>query len=339
VQRQFYGKPPSIPGFEIAAGAFPAHETGGDYFDFIPMPRGLAIAVGDVEGHGFGSALVMALTRAYLRSFATMGLELEQILTQVNSMLVQDLGSECFVTLALAYLDVSNRSLTYASAGHVPTYLFDESGESEITLESTGLPLGLFPDIEFARRPPIPLRAGHIVLLLTDGITESAALDGTEFGANRAIQYVRDHRQDSASRLVHGLHHAARAFGSDDPQSDDITSVVLKVGQNEERGQEFDRVRVDSHLGIAPLGLIISSTACQSPAASFCATAPKPSWARLWSLHLWLVQPAAALWGHVPNVSWLSFSAAGRMDSTSSFPTASRPTMPCGRPSAFRAVL
>jgi serine phosphatase RsbU (regulator of sigma subunit) len=52
------------------------------------MPHGsLCIAVGDVEGHGFGSALVMALTRAYVRSFVALGLEVDQILTQVNRML------------------------------------------------------------------------------------------------------------------------------------------------------------------------------------------------------------------------------------------------------------
>lgn len=234
VQRQFYATPPEVPGFDIAAAAFPAHETGGDYFDFIPMPHGLAIAVGDVEGHGFGSALVMALTRAYLRSFAALGLELEQMLTQVNHMLLQDLGSECFVTLALAYLDVHKRSLTYASAGHVPSYVFDESGEVEFTLESTGLPLGLFPDIEFSRHPPISLRPGQLVLLLTDGITESPAPDATEFGASRAIHYVRDHRSDRAAQLVDGLYHAVRAFGIDEPQGNDITSVVLKVSRDEE---------------------------------------------------------------------------------------------------------
>jgi Stage II sporulation protein E (SpoIIE) len=52
---------------------------------------------------GFGYALVMALTRAYVRSFAALALEVDQILTQVNRMLVQDLGDGFFVTLALAH--------------------------------------------------------------------------------------------------------------------------------------------------------------------------------------------------------------------------------------------
>lgn len=69
-----YWAAPTIPGFDIAGAAYPADEASGDYFDFTPLPHHcLGIAVGDVEGHGFGSALVMALTRAYVQSFAAMG--------------------------------------------------------------------------------------------------------------------------------------------------------------------------------------------------------------------------------------------------------------------------
>lgn len=68
VQQQFYGCAPLVAGFDLGEASYPAYETGGDYFDFIAMPNGhLGIALGDVEGHGFGSALVMALTRAYVR--------------------------------------------------------------------------------------------------------------------------------------------------------------------------------------------------------------------------------------------------------------------------------
>jgi PAS domain S-box-containing protein len=85
VQQRFYTTPPSLSGFDIGASAHPADETGGDYFDFIPMSDGsLLIALADAKGHGFSSALVMALTRAYVRCFATLQLELDEILVQVN---------------------------------------------------------------------------------------------------------------------------------------------------------------------------------------------------------------------------------------------------------------
>jgi serine phosphatase RsbU (regulator of sigma subunit) len=232
VQQQFYRPAPNLSGFDIAGAAYPAYETSGDYFDFITMPHGsLCIAVGDVEGHGFGSALVMALTRAYVRSFVALGLEVDQILTQVNRMLLQDLGDGFFVTLALASLDVRNRSLVYAGAGHVPGYILNESGMAEHTLESNGLPLGLFHDIRYSRNTASLLRAGEIVVLWTDGVTESSGPGGSEFGVARALECVRQHREASASSIVDRLYRTAREFASAGVQSDDITSVILKVQQ------------------------------------------------------------------------------------------------------------
>lgn len=230
IQQKFYRAAPAVPGFDVAAAAYPAYETSGDYFDFIPVPhRRLAIAVGDVEGHGFGSALVMALTRAYVHSFAAMGLEVDQILTQVNRMLVNDLGDGCFVTLMLACLDVGNRSLAYAGAGHVPGYVLNTAGAVEHTLESSGPPLGLFPEVRFARSPSITLHPGQLLFLLTDGITESADSDGREWGVNGALNYLRGRRHLTAYQLVEGLYQEARRFAGDELQKDDITSVVIKV--------------------------------------------------------------------------------------------------------------
>jgi sigma-B regulation protein RsbU (phosphoserine phosphatase) len=230
IQQKFYGVAPIAPGFDLAGAAYPAHETSGDYFDFIPLPHNrLVIAVGDVEGHGFGSALVMALTRAYVHSFAAMGLDVDQILTQVNQMLVNDLGDHCFVTLMLAALDLGDRSMVYAGAGHVPGYVLSPSGSVEHTLESSGPPLGLFPQVGFSRSPPLTLEPGQLLVLLTDGITESAASDGIEWGAQGALNYLRAHDTDSAQELVDGLYREARNFAGNELQRDDITSVVVRV--------------------------------------------------------------------------------------------------------------
>lgn len=230
IQQKFYRHAPAVPGFDFAAAAYPADETSGDYFDFISLPHNRqCIAVGDVEGHGFGSALVMALTRAYVHSFATMGLEVDQILTQVNRMLVDDLGDGCFVTLMLVSLDVGTRSLVYAGAGHIPGYVLSASGSTQQTLESSGPPLGLFPNVRFARNASITLHPGQLLLLLTDGITESISPDGKEWGARGALDYITTHRDLMANQLVEGLYHEALRFTCHEPQKDDITSVIVKV--------------------------------------------------------------------------------------------------------------
>lgn len=233
VQQRFYAAAPHILGFDIGAYAHPADETGGDYFDFISLADGsLLIAVGDVKGHGFSSALVMALTRAYLRSFAAMQLELEDILDRMNHMLLNDLEPGHFVTLSLARLHPLHRTLAYASAGHVPAFVFLESGEVRCALDSSGPPLGLFAKSKFSQHPPIHLASGEAAVFLTDGLTESTTPDGNQFGAERALDYIQLHRHESASHIARGIYQAARAFVKGDLQDDDITSVIIKVDRS-----------------------------------------------------------------------------------------------------------
>ncbi|MFZ0284395.1 MAG: SpoIIE family protein phosphatase, partial [Terriglobales bacterium] len=230
VQRRFYAAPPTVAGFDIGVASHPVYETGGDYFDFICGQDGsIMIAMGDVKGHGYGSALVMALTRAYLRSFAAMQLELHQLLARVNEMLLNDLDQGQFVTLCLAHLQPEERTLSYANAGHVPGFILLPSGEVKKMLDSTGRPLGLFPDSEFLPPETIILNEGETLILVTDGIAEATSRDGSEFGTGRLVDYVRDHARESAVEIASGVYQAARDYVEHDPQDDDITALVVKV--------------------------------------------------------------------------------------------------------------
>ncbi len=180
VQEKLYpAGPPELAGFDLAGAAFPADHTCGDYYDFIPLSDGrVAIAVGDVSGHGFPAALLMAETRAYLRSLVRRSTDLDEILKQLNAFLCEDTADERFVTLQLAILDPTHRSLVFASAGHVPGFLLDGSGATRRELESTGVPLGLFDDAVFPASPTIPLADGDLLVLVTDGATEAQNEDG-----------------------------------------------------------------------------------------------------------------------------------------------------------------
>lgn len=234
VQQRFFTAPPKLSGFDIGASAHPADETGGDYFDFIPMADGsLLIAVADAKGHGFSSALVVTLTRAYVRCFAAMQLELDDILARVNQMLLKDLEHGHFVTLLLARLNPDRRTLAYASAGHVPGFVFLDSGCVKCTLDSTGPPLGVFSGSKFLLQPAIRLDPGEIAMFLTDGLTESTTSDGREFGSQGVVDYVRVHNLESASNIADGIYQAARMFVQGDPQDDDITSVIIKSDRAE----------------------------------------------------------------------------------------------------------
>ena len=231
VQQKLYPTgSPELAGFDVAGAAFPADQTCGDYYDFIPMADGrLLIAVGDVSGHGFGAALLMAETRAYLRSLSRATAGLKEMLGELNAFLFADTEDERFVTLMLALLDPVRRTLVYASAGHNHGYVLDGSGKPKHVLGSTSMPLGIFCDAEFPTSTELPLASGDLLLLLTDGVTEAQNRDGDFFETDRVFQVMAEARQDDAARMVRRLHAAVSAFAPDEPQRDDITAVVCRV--------------------------------------------------------------------------------------------------------------
>ncbi|HKX61163.1 MAG TPA: SpoIIE family protein phosphatase, partial [Verrucomicrobiae bacterium] len=229
-QRLFPKSAPGCPGFDIAGASYPAEATGGDYFDYLPMLNDrLGIVVGDVTGHGVGPALLMAETRAYLRVLAGRRDDAGEILTRANGILAEDVGSERYITLFLGRLDPKQRTLAYASAGHSAGYVLGRDGAIKATLRRTGVPLGMQPNTQYESRPELQLASGDIVLLLTDGIEESAGPGEELFGIERTLEVVRQNRDSSASQLVQHLYESVRAFCRNVPQADDITAIVVKV--------------------------------------------------------------------------------------------------------------
>ena len=230
VQQRFYSAPPpQVDGFDLAGAAFPADATGGDYFDFVPLPEGcVGITIGDVCGHGISTALLMTEMRAYLRAFARKSLDLSEIFSLLNAAIQCDLEQASYATLVVCRLDPASRTLVYANAGHIPGYVLDREGRIKQVLESTAIPLGLLPDRAFQSSPEFTLETGDMLILLTDGIIEAERPDGTQFGTDRALDFIRGHRDLCAQEIANGLYRAVREFCDGMPQSDDITAVICK---------------------------------------------------------------------------------------------------------------
>ena len=229
-RRLFPTGPPKLPGLEIAGAAFPASATGGDYFDYLPMPDGSwGIVIGDVSGHGLGPALLMADIRAYLHLLTETHSDVGNILKQANDALSRDTEAEHFITLAFARLDPRTRSYCYTGAGHPSAHVIDPLGKVRIVLASDHMPLGMGVDGEFHSAPEITLRPGEIVLMLTDGVTEAFNPHHDMFGISRALEVVQANHNRSAEEVVAALYQAVQSFCCGHPQQDDITVVVIKV--------------------------------------------------------------------------------------------------------------
>jgi PAS domain S-box-containing protein len=230
IQQGFFPKKlPVFPGLEVAAESQPAQETGGDYVDFVPMAApALGLALGDVSGHGVGSALLMSLTRAYLRAYALSHSEPGDILPLLNGSLCADIDADHFVTLFFARLDTLSGDLAYWNAGHLPGYVIGADGQVRVTLSSTSYPLGLDADGDFPPGPPAQLVAGDLLLVLTDGITEAFDPDGKQYGTARALALVCVQRAATPRRILDALFEDVRSFSAGQPELDDRSALLVK---------------------------------------------------------------------------------------------------------------
>ncbi len=220
---------PTLPGFDIAAAAYPSKETSGDFFDFIPMLDGYqGIIVADASGKGVGGSMLSTLTHAYLRGLTLTDTDVGRLLARTNGRLAEEVGEDHYVTLFFARLDPRNRSLVWSGAGH-RAFIMNAAGAVR-ELESSAPPLGLEPTAEFPTDGPLCLVDGDIVLLLTDGIDEALNADDQFFGLKRAFDVIRANRDRTAREIIDALYHAVCAFAPVRTHHDDITAVIIKVG-------------------------------------------------------------------------------------------------------------
>lgn len=227
IQQRLYPRPlPPLAGLDVAGRCDPANQVGGDYFDyFMSDDNNLLLVIGDVSGHGFGPSLVMAETRAALRTMTTMTDDIGMMIRRVNELLVHDnLGP--FVTLFLARIDVTTGACKYASAGQ-PAELVRADGLAE-TLESGDPPLGIRSGNSLAVQET-QLQSGDTLLLFTDGLSERCLMKSELYGVARMQQLIVDSASLTASQTIERLFYEANAFANAHPAADDMTAIVLKV--------------------------------------------------------------------------------------------------------------
>jgi PAS domain S-box-containing protein len=223
---------PQLEGWEFAGSVLPAAATCGDYFDFVTIrDNALCLVIADACGHGVGPALISVQTRAHLRSLAHTDLELDEIFSRLNQILVSDLDDGLFVTMAVTCIDPSSGSLVWANAGHPTAYVFDAAGAIKNELQSTGLPLGILADRPYTVGRGVNIDPGDVVLTITDGFLEAENAAGAEFGTRRLCEVVQTNVSFPAEEIVQRLHDAVRDFADGQPQNDDLTAVVCRRKQ------------------------------------------------------------------------------------------------------------
>ncbi|MCP4594629.1 MAG: SpoIIE family protein phosphatase [bacterium] len=220
---------PVVTGYDIAGWNRPADETGGDCFDYVPLPGGgLGLLLADATGHGIGPALIVSECRALIRALVTMTEDLSAIVSQVNDLLEADLTGGRFVTAFFGVLDAQEHVIRYVSAGHGPLlYYHADTGQTD-EFNATALPLAIMPAFDAAAGPPLHMKPGDVFILVTDGFFEWTDRADEQFGTERIFDVVRAHRSAPAHEIITRLHEAVERFGAGTPQADDLTVIIVK---------------------------------------------------------------------------------------------------------------
>jgi len=220
---------PVVPGFCFEAHYEAALEVGGDFYDFIPLDdRRLGILIGDVSGKGVSSALYMAKLTSDFRLLAIRHRDPALLVARVNDLLCERSCCGMFVTLCYSVLDVSEGSLTYVNAGHIPPFLWnagDPGRTVRMLRERGGPPTGIMPGLAY-QVGQLTLKAGDRLLLTTDGLTEAMNDAGERFGIPRLEGVLRE-AASSCRETREAVLRSAEAFVGKTPQSDDLTFLLM----------------------------------------------------------------------------------------------------------------
>ena len=231
-------KAPTMKGLDIAGHSEYCDETGGDYYDFIELdqigPEAVAIAVGDVTGHGIAAALLMATGRALIRSHANTAGSLGEVFTAVNQQLCDSEFTGRFMTVMYLIVENPGQSdepirMRYLSAGHDPVVVYRPAEDSFFELEGHDIPLGIDDDWQYNEQTSDALRPGDVLVVGTDGIWECFNKQDQQFGKDRMREVIRQASQGSADDIAKAVSKACEQWRGERDQNDDITLVVVKL--------------------------------------------------------------------------------------------------------------
>jgi len=222
---------PVITGWDLCAQLQPAHETSGDFYDFIPLnQRKWGLVVADVTDKGMGAALFMALSSTLFRNYANRFPTLPALtMSAVSERILSDTRGDMFVTAFLGILEPHTGRLTFANAGHPPGYLINQQrGKVSVdSLSHSGMALGVTETARWKQKT-VRFSPGDYLILYTDGITEAQNEYGDFFGNHRLIDAILGQIGKSPREMQAAILAEVNQFMGSTPRQDDIAMVIIR---------------------------------------------------------------------------------------------------------------
>jgi len=225
---------PTVKGLDISGICLPALEVGGDYYDYMKLADGnLAVAIGDVSGKGVPAAMYMTLVKGVIQFASCVIAEPKRVLTETNRLVCQSFKRGTFVSMIYAVIDINEKTLRYARAGHNPLLLVSRDTETISAPMPKGMALGLAESQVFEKtleETTVSLQSGDTLVFYTDGFSEAKNEHGEEYGEERLLNALRSLSSKPTSReVVQAICKDVQRFIGYAPQHDDMTMVVVKI--------------------------------------------------------------------------------------------------------------
>jgi serine phosphatase RsbU (regulator of sigma subunit) len=225
---------PNCTGLRFAWRSDSARAVGGDYIDLIEEDDGGVQAIlADVSGHGVSSGLLMTSFRSAYRVLVDEGLP-DDKLEMMNWTMCRDVGdSGMFITAAAVMIDTDQRSVSFASAGHNPVWLFRAAtGDFEV-LDASGPPLGLFGGVSYEGEAML-LGDGDLIILYSDGIVEAqgeelASDEDGMYGEERLQELIRAHAAGHPDEMLEAIYQSVQEFTGRQVQEDDTSLLIIQA--------------------------------------------------------------------------------------------------------------
>ena len=219
--------PPDREGLDLYASMTPAKEVGGDLYGYLLLGDDLYFCVGDVSGKGVPASLFMAQATRLFRTLAAQRMMPAEIATRMNDALTENNERGMFVTMFLGLVNLESGKMDFCNAGHNPPVIGDGDSGTFIEMESNA-PIGLWPDLDFTGETLSNIK-GKPLFVYTDGLNEAENPAQEQFGEDRMMSILHEHRFKNAQDLVETLKVEVEKFRNGADPNDDMTMLCLKV--------------------------------------------------------------------------------------------------------------
>ena len=212
---------------EVAARCVPAESVGGDFYHLFRLPGNrLGVLIGDVSSHGFGAALIMALTMSAVAIHASEGDPPAEVLRRTHLALIDELETtEMYLTLFYGVIDPAEGTIAYANAGHSHAWRIPAEGAPQ-RLSVTDPPFGIIDRSQYGEATA-PWEGGRdLLFLFTDGLSDALERGEVE-GERILVDEAAALRGRPAEEIVGRLFARVGEVGATVPP-DDRTAVLVR---------------------------------------------------------------------------------------------------------------